>query len=135
MKGMADKVDLGVVHSIEVRPDPGAAEILGLQVWYAGGEKILLACQREALRGLWYNLMQILYPRAVAMTNQMETVVRRKDGTPPDVTFMMSAISDSTDPRSIIIGGFTPNAYWHLKIGWDACENLWSSLEDHLNQV
>jgi hypothetical protein len=132
---MPETVDLGLVHSIEVRPDPNDAAILGLQVVVDGGEKILLAAQREALRGLWSNLTQILYPRAVALTNQMETVVRRKDGVGPDVTYMLSAIGDSTDPGMIIIGGFTPNVYWSLRIGWEACENFWSSLEDHLDQV
>jgi hypothetical protein len=132
---MAEKVDLGMVHSVEVRPDQQDADLFGMQVLLQSGERIVLPAQREALRGLWSNLTQILYPRAVDLTNRMETVARRRDGIPREVTYMLAANGDSMDPRLIVIGGLTPEVYWYLKLDWEATENLWSSLEDHLNQV
>jgi hypothetical protein len=132
---MPERADLGFVHQIDVRPDAQDAEIFNLLVTLEAGERISLLAQREALRGLWSYLTQILYPRAVDLTKRMETVVRRKDGIPPDVTYMIAAYADSADPSLIVIGGFTPGTYWNLKLGWEACENLWAGLEDHLNQV
>jgi hypothetical protein len=132
---MAEKVDLGTVHSIDVRRDQADADIFGLYVLQQSGERIVLAVQREALRALWSNLMQILYPRAVDLTQRMETVVRRKDDVPPEVTYMITAYGDSADPSLIAIGGFTPTVYWYLKLSWEASENLWTALEDNLDVV
>lgn len=132
---MPEKVDFGTVHSIDVRPDPSNAELMGLTIYFYSGEKVVLAAQREALRGLWSYLTQILYPRAEALTKSMETVVRATHDIAPDVTHMVTAYGDSADPNLVVIGGFTRSAYWHLKLDWAATENLWSSLEDHLNQV
>lgn len=127
--------DFGPAHSIELRPRPDSPEALDLHMVLPSGEAVVLGGQREALRGLWSYLMQILYPRAVDLTRRIETVPQAPDGLDPEITYRYTAYADHANPGQVVIGGFAQHIIWKVSIDRKACEYLWASLEQHLDQV
>ena len=133
---MSEQAHFGLVRKIEVKVDETNDEIFALMVTLKTGKKIPLAAKREALRSVWSYLTQLLYPRAAnQLTRRMETVVRKTEGVSPHVAYMLAAYKDTTDPTIIVIGGFTTKGMWTLKLDKEACEDLWTALEDNLKQI
>lgn len=127
--------DFGLARNIEVRPARDDADTLSLHMVLPDGEAMTLPAQREALRGLWSYLMQVLYPRAVDLTRRVETVPQSPHGLAPDVTYRFTAYADQADPHQVVIGGFAQNLIWKMSIEREDCETLWASLERQLDQV
>jgi len=127
--------DFGRVRSVEVRPGRDDAEALSLHMVLPDGQTVSLPAQREALRGLWSYLMQVLYPRAVDLTRRVETVPQSPHGLAPDITYRFSAYAEPSDPGQVAIAGFAQNLIWKASIDRQECEYLWASLERHLGQV
>lgn len=133
---MAQLTELGVMRGIELRAVVEDAEQYTLVLTLEAGNRVGIPASREALRSLWSHLTQILYPRAAdQLTKRMETVVRRKDGVPPGLTYMLTAYPKTNNPETIVVGGCTPEIFWTTKLTWLTTEDLWMVLEDKLNQV
>ena len=127
--------DFGRAHGVEVRPMRDEADALSLHLRLPDGQAVTLPAQREALRGLWSYLMQVLYPRAVDLTRRAETVPQSPHGLAPDITYRFTAYADQSEPGQVVIGGFAQNLIWKASIDRTDCENLWASLERQLGQV
>lgn len=94
------------------------------------GDRVSLLTRREALRSLYAYLTQILYPQATSVTMRMEAVV---SGRTISRTQKIGAYLDAADPGAVVIGVFTRDGYWTMRLGWEASEDLWTSLHDHLS--
>lgn len=124
------QADLGHVRRIDLRPGQESADHFFLQVHMPNGDRVSLLTRREALRALWAYLTQILYPQAAGMTMRMETVANHNT---LSLSQKIGAYVDAVDPSLVIIGVFTRDGYWNMRLGWEATEDLWTSLHDHLN--
>jgi hypothetical protein len=133
---MAQRTDLGRARAVDIRADSQNAELYLLILTPMAGDKVTLPASREALRGLWSHLTKILYPRAAdQLTKRIETVKAEKGEAPPDVTRRIVAYADEAHPGLITLSGYTKSTYWTVQVDQGAGENLWTSLEDKLNQV
>ncbi len=133
---MSETAEFGRVRKIEVRPDPEDEDVFAMVVTLRTGKRIALAAKREALRSVWSYLTQLLYPRAAGqLTQRMETVARRPEGVAPHVAYMLAAYKDAANQDIVVIAGFTTKLMWTVKLDREACEDLWTSLEDNLKQI
>lgn len=78
----------------------------------------------------------MLYPQAAdQLTGRTETVARKVGGIPENLTYSVTAYTDSADGAYIMAGGFTRASLWTMAFTRQTGGDLWTALEDHLNQV
>lgn len=132
---MSWRRDLGQAHTITLRPNLEDADLFTMFLVLQDGSRSALVVRREALIGLWAYLTRILYPRAVDITQRADTVRQTRSDLPPTVTYRIIASSDLSNSGVLVIGGFTHGSMWILRLDWETCENLWASIEHHLDRV
>jgi hypothetical protein len=132
---MADKIDYGMVNSVALKAGAGPDDFFTLVVRPASGDPFMLKTSREALRKLWSYLAKALFPAGSQITKRVGTVLREKDQASPEVTYDMTAYLKEGAAGIVSISGFSRAAYWTLLVGKAEAENLWSELEDHLDQI
>jgi len=133
---MTQKIDLGDVNSVAVKSDPQDGEVFILVLSDEAATKATIRASREALRSLWSHLTSVLYPRAAdQLTKRIETVKREKENAPNDVAYTAVAYTVANDKQHVVIGGTSHDLFWTARLTHERADDLWSTLEDKLDQV
>jgi len=130
---MTNTIDLGRIASIRIRSSGEGLYLLTART--EGDDSAALLATEEALRSLWAHLTKLLYPRAGdQLTERIATVKRDKDDAPPEVAYSVTAHRNSPD-GPIILSGVTRERVWSMQISTETGDDLWTTLEDMLDQV
>jgi hypothetical protein len=132
---MASKVDYGMVREVTVKRGERLDEPFVLLIRPFDGDALTLPASHEAMRKLWVHLTKALFPAGSNITRKIGTVMREKETIARDLTYETAAYEKTDEPGTILITGFSRETVWSLSLPKDDAENLWSNLEDYLNEV
>ena len=126
----------GMALQVHIREQSIEEELYNLILRFEDGREMVMPASRHALRSLWAYLTKILYPRASdQLTERIETVRRTALDIPEDAAYVIIAEPHARMDEVIILACLSRQQPWTVFISQELGHDLWTKLEDYLDQV